>query len=107
MDTKNLSTIIIDINFNDRIRFFLVKAAIAILNEDPATANHDARIVLSIKILSFSIIDVSPFVYAVLTNPTIFALDDPTTAPDNDVEFIVNSIIDAFSTVVSFNFLKP
>jgi tRNA G26 N,N-dimethylase Trm1 len=107
MDTQNLSIIITNVNFNDRIRYFLTKAALAILSEDPATVNHDARVALSVKILSFSIIDVSPFVYAVLTNPTIAALVDPTTATDNDLEFVVNSIIDPFSTVISFNFLKP
>jgi hypothetical protein len=84
-------------DFRVRVRHFIVKAAIAIVAEDPITVNHADRLVLSASILGNADGYVTRFGYACMTNATLLAAADQTAIADNDLEFAVNSLIDAFA----------
>jgi len=74
------------------------RAAFAIMNEDPGTANHDKRIqwTRNVHLTEDGPIKYAKkFVWRVLDNATVAAsLPD---SVDGDVEFAVNSLIDEFA----------
>jgi hypothetical protein len=81
-----------------------VAAAIAIAakqvwDEDPATENHVKRMrwAKSVRLNGDQgpILEAASMIWLVLENATIQA--SPTTATDNDVQFVVNSLIDSVS----------
>lgn len=101
--TRNLVAIANTQTFQDRIKFFLFKAAINVLAEDPGTLGHPQRIIFANDILSGSnsILD---FAIGVLTNPTISQGANPDDSndgiygvSDGDMEFTVNSLYNAFA----------
>lgn len=82
--------------FIKRVEYFLVKAAIAVMNESEATVNHADRLIYASRALN-SAVDFRPYALGVLANPTVAALADPATVTDNDLEFVVNSLFNAFA----------
>lgn len=84
-------------DFQNTVKYFMQKAAIAVMAESDATNNHAARLNLARKILSGQA-SIYEYAYAVVTNSTIGGYVDTSAAiPDADLEFTVNSMFDAFS----------
>jgi len=80
-----------------RIKYFMQKAATAIIGEEGTTAGHAERVAFSSKILGGSA-SVLEYTIAVTTNQTIAAAINAATEPsDNDIEFTVNSMINDFA----------
>jgi hypothetical protein len=91
--------------FQDKVKFFMQKAALAILGEafggvdEPTEAEHAARVIYAKTILAGSA-SVEQFSYAVVTNSTIAtSLDAGTLPSDSDLEFTINSMINDFAGV--------
>jgi len=86
--------------FQDKIKWHMYKAAIAVMAEDDATEGHAARIVYASKILDGSA-SVKEYALGVITNTTIkTAIDsDPVPDFDDDLEFVVSSLFNAFAGV--------
>lgn len=83
--------------FQGRCKYFFQKAAIAVMSEDPGTANHDDRVRFAAKVITGGISQ-TELAIAVATNSTIAAtIDSAGTPSDNDLEFTVNSMFDAFA----------
>lgn len=72
------------------------KAAIAIENEGGGTANHANRATWATAAKADPDSKVNEMKASILDNATIAA--DPNGATDNDVQFVVNSLIDSFAT---------
>ena len=73
------------------------KAAVDVLNEDTGTTNHANRVLWAQAVL-LSNAKSNEMKYHILQNATIQALGNAST--DNDVQFVVNSLIDTFATGV-------
>ena len=86
-----------DIDWQRRVEFYIVKAAIAVHNEAPATAEHTARVALSELILADTDFWANRFAIGVATNATIQAGASLSAALDSDVEFTVNSILNSYT----------
>jgi len=91
--------------FRKRVEYCMKKAAVAIMAEDAATANHAERVVYSSKILDGSA-SVAEYAKAVVTNATLTANGDIGSSPthgisDGDLEFTVNSMINAMAGVAT------
>ena len=87
-----------DQGFQRRVKYFMQKAAVAIVGESESTDGHTERVAYATTILtgSASIFEVA---IAVTTNSTIATAigtngGDPS---DNDLEFTVNSLINDFA----------
>lgn len=80
--------------FQFRVRYFLEKAAIAVMAELLNTAGHTERVVYAKEVLGGSA-DYYSATIAVLTNSTVAAAGKATT--DNDLEFTVNSMFSHFA----------
>jgi len=74
------------------------KAAVDIINEDPATENHANRLGWARKCTENADGPTSMaarWIWKILENATIQA--SPETATDNDVQFVVNSIVNTMA----------
>jgi hypothetical protein len=80
----------------------MVSAAVAIQNEDPATADHANRLRWANWALPNSSIAWIPFAWPVANNPSIVqkVTADPSgqTVADGDVQFVVNSNVEIVIT---------
>jgi len=86
-----------DTGFQRRVKYFMTKAAVAILGEDDQTANHAERVVYANKVLDGSA-SVYEYAVGVTTNGTIATnINGDVDPTDNDVEFTVNSMIDDYA----------
>ena len=85
----------LDQDYQDKVRYFLVKAAIAVMAEDGATDNHAARVLFAQKCLAGTA-SVASYALGVSTNATIKGKIDAGTDYDSDLEFVVNSMFDAY-----------
>jgi hypothetical protein len=93
---SQLNIIAADNGFQQRVRFAMVTAAIAIYNEPTNTPGHLTRSTYAVKIINGNI-NMQAMALAVLTNPTVAAEADPTkppdfAIPDSDIQFQVNSM---------------
>src|SRR5262252_7890329 len=83
------------LSVQQQIEVAVVTAAYAIVNEDPATADHANRLEWANWTLSNSSVAWQPFRWPVSTNPAIVDAyqQDPSGAgiKDSDVQFVVNS----------------
>jgi hypothetical protein len=83
--------------FQSRVRYLLLKASVAVMSEAPDTTNHTERLSFARRVLAGSASYVNVAI-AVATNPTVAETiinnGEPT---DNDLEFTVNSMFNAFS----------
>lgn len=74
----------------------VLKAASDIRNEDAGTSNHANRLLWAQSVEQDPAARVLEMRYRIMQNATIQAA--PTAATDNDVQFVVNSLIDSFAT---------
>jgi hypothetical protein len=81
-----------DSAFVRRVTQLTVKSAIAVSSEDPATANHAARIAWGNKVLLDPAGYGSLMAHGVVTNAAITAASS-----DSDVEFTINSMWNAYA----------
>lgn len=107
MATANEAALVADeITWQDRIEYYRLKAAIAVMAEDAQTANHAERVTYAKKIIEGGD-NISGYSLAVATNSTIqAAIIVATGAPgwdvtDNDIEFTVNSLFNAFAGIAT------
>jgi hypothetical protein len=73
----------------------LHKAAVDILNESAATENHSQRMAWARRVIASPEEWAAKAIWKVLENATIQA--SPAEASDNDVQFVVNSIVDSLA----------
>lgn len=64
--------------------------------EDPATTNHENRLVWAAKVKANRKAMAREMLAKTLENPTLAA--NPEGATDGDVQYVVNSLIDTFAT---------
>jgi len=85
-----------DTIFKDKVNYYMVKAAIAVMAEEVATEHHEKRVDLASRILrgSFS---VEAYALGVTTNAAIKGKIDAGTSYDADLEFTVNSLFTAYA----------
>jgi len=81
-----------DTDFVNRIKYFAVKAAVAVTTEDPRTAKHSERDAFARFILMNPVEAGRRFALVVMTNSTLFAASDFAAITDGDLEFTVNSV---------------
>jgi trehalose-6-phosphatase len=79
-----------------RVEVAAFRTACDIINEDTATPNHTNRVIWAKQALANPAAKAAEMKYAVLQNATIMAAGNDAT--DNDVQFVVNSVIDSFAT---------
>lgn len=89
--------------FQDRVRYFLKKAAIAIMAESDTVDEHEKRVAFSRRVLAEQVNKIA-YTIGVSTNSTVAATVGTKTAEvacsdvsDGDLEFTVNSLINAYS----------
>lgn len=85
--------------FNQRVQYHMIKAAVAIANESAETANHLDRIALATRVLSANV-TWATCVQLTLCNWVIEALPDPLTATDGNIYDAVSGFWDALSLTV-------
>jgi len=86
----------LDQDFQDKVRFYVVKAAIAVMTEASTVDFHTERVAYATKVLN-NTASISAYALGVSTNPTIKAKIDAGTDYDADLEFVVNSLFTAFA----------
>jgi hypothetical protein len=98
MNLLDIYTAAHDTQFQNRCRVATWIAAQNIAAESPSTPNHDSRKDWSIRALQDNI-TIKPHQLAmqVLRNPVIAA--NPAGAADDDIQFQVNSVIDAIIAI--------
>jgi len=96
-----------DPDFNARIRAVLYKLSADVINEDPATDQHNARKKMAEGIRRFLSFDTARFAWVCASNPTVAA--QITTAadgrvsvdcPDGDLEFLCSTVWTEMATQV-------
>lgn len=80
--------------FQDRVEFFMKKAAVAVMAEALSTTGHTERAAYAKTVLG-GFARVFDYAVSVLTNATVEAAGLAVT--DSDLEFTVNSMFNAFS----------
>jgi len=83
-------------NFQDKLRYYLTKTAIAVMAESDTTKNHAHRIAYAGKLLKgqANILEIG---LAVLTNQTIAVKVVSGEDYDGDIEYVITTIFDAFA----------
>lgn len=91
-------------SWQDRVEYYRLAAAIDVMSENPTTPNHAERVVYA-KLIIGGGDNIQGYSLGVATNDTILTtLDEATGAPDwgvtdNDIEFTVNSLFNAYAGV--------
>lgn len=85
-----------DTIFQEKVNYYMVKAAIAVMAEEATVEHHEKRVDLASRILrgSFS---VETYALGVTTNETIKGKIDSGQGYDDDLEFTVNSLFTAYA----------
>lgn len=83
--------------FVRRVRQAMAKAAIAVAAEDPEAANHADRAALSSAVLALPNEWARNFAIGVATNGNVGTGSSDPVEDDGALEFVVNSLWDAFS----------
>lgn len=100
MSSSDLLIAVRDVEFRARCRFRAVRAALAVAAEDPATADHDARLRWAHLVLTGRLDD-DALVAVVLANDTIAAAiaaaerKNGADVPDSDIDFQLASTVSA------------
>jgi len=93
MDYQTIYSACCDENFQNRCRVAMWRAAQDIASEDPETEGHTMRKDWAERVLRENVnISGRQLAMQVLRNPQIAA--NPTSAPDADIQYQVNSVID-------------
>lgn len=82
--------------FQKKVKYYMQKAAIAVIGEDNTTAGHAERLAYAKKVLDGEA-SVYEFAVGVVTNTTISGKIDSATDYDGDLEFVVNSMFNDFA----------
>ena len=85
-----------DTNFQEKIQFYLIKAAIAIMTEEAVVEHHVKRVAFASRILHGGF-RIDSFAIGVMTNVTVKTHIDAGTSYDDDLEFVVNSLFTAYA----------
>ena len=98
---SDIGNIAADANFQKRVGYALMVAAVNVYSESPGTQAHPARVALAIRVLNGAFGN-STAAIAVMTNATIAAeanfLTVPAFAvPDADIQFAINSLWNALA----------
>ena len=96
-----LTDLIIKINddrFEAKIRYHLIKAAIAVINEDAGTVNHANRLAYGKTILGDAEMNIDSFVTGVGTNATIITKITTGVDYNSDLDFVVGELFDAYAS---------
>ncbi len=99
MDALQLMAEANDKGFKRRVKYFMQKAAAAVLAEAGSVSGHDLRAAYANKVLVGSASELE-MAMTVVTNSTIAAAG-AFLSPDSDIEFAVNSFWDAFAGVTA------
>src|SRR5438876_11443508 len=83
-------------DFKSRINYLIVKAAVNILSESPATPLHSQRADLAKKILNHTDQYISPFARVTITNLDLTTIDSLASVLDSDLQNAVNGIYNDF-----------
>ncbi len=105
MSTSSLAASIAALNtYQARVRFYLVKAAVAIVNEDPTTTGHAERVAYAQLVLGGGG-DLYEMALATTSDSAVFPDLDITVATcgvaDADLENAVNARFSAFAGVAT------
>lgn len=84
-------------NFKHRAAVAIAKAAADILAEAANTTNHAQRSTWASKALGDPIGMAGKMAFGIMTNATLQGAGDAML--DSDIQFVVNSLVDAYSTV--------
>lgn len=80
-----------------RVRFFLIKAGIAVMNEDAGTPNHVNRKLYAARVLAGSA-DIFQAAVGVTTDATVgSAIDSSSSVTDTDMENAISSQLNAYA----------
>ena len=85
-----------DTGFKEKVHYYMVKAAVAVMAEEATTDHHVKRVDLANIILRGSY-SVESYALGVMTNTTVKAHIDAGTSYDSDLEFVVNSLFNAYA----------
>ena len=99
MSTYKYLNAIRDPEFPERVKYHMIKAAVAIVNESTETANHAARAILARSVL-WGNVNWNVCVQLTVCNWAIEALEDPLTATDTNIGDAVAGFWDALTTPV-------
>ncbi|MEA1877352.1 MAG: hypothetical protein U9N86_10850 [Bacteroidota bacterium] len=86
----------LDSDFQDKVKFYMVKAAIAVMAELNTTDFHAERVAFAGKVLN-NTASLDAYALGVSVNSTIKSKIDAGTDYDSDLEFVVNSLFTAYS----------
>ena len=86
----------LDQDFQDKVKFYVVKAAIAVMAEAGTVEGHTERVAFAEKVLAGAA-SMAMYALGVSTNATIKTKIDAGTDYDSDLEFVVNSLFDAYA----------
>ena len=89
-----------DDEFQNKVKYEMQKAAIAVMSESAATTGHADRVVFAKKILAGEA-NVKEFCIGVLTNATIKGHVDADTDYTSDLAFTVSSMFNAFAGIAT------
>lgn len=86
--------------FNDKVKYEMQKAAIAVMAEDAGTANHTERVTYANKILTGEA-SIKEMCIGVLTNATVKGHVMGDTDYTSDLAYTVQSLYDAFAGIAT------
>ena len=89
-----------DTLFQNKIKFYCIKAAIAVMAEDASVVAHMQRVDFAHRILQNGP-NLDQYALGILTNTTIKGHIDAGTSYDADLEFAVNSLFNAYAGVAN------
>jgi diacylglycerol kinase family enzyme len=78
-------------DFRRRVKYFMTKAALSILDEATNAAFHYQREALARTILTSVESKLQVFIFAVISNATIAAAANLAAVPDGDIEFVITN----------------
>ena len=82
--------------FQDKVMYYVTKAAIAVMAEEAITPHHAKRVAFAHRILDGGF-RVERYALGVMANSTIKSKVDSDTKYDDDLEFVVNSLFTAYA----------
>lgn len=102
---RDINTIANNSGFQGRCLYALQVAAVNVMAESNATAQHENRVIFARQVLNGAV-NALNVALAVLTNSSIFAEAVAATTPDyaipdSDIQFAVNSLFNALSGIGS------
>ncbi len=102
---EEMGQIAIRSEFLRRVEYCLKKSAVAVMAEDAGTGSHAERVVYA-KLILGGDASVQEAAKAIVTNSTLTTAGDLSASPlfgisDNDLEFTINSMFNAFAGVAT------